>query len=163
MHACACVRMVKNDQKHSKRSKTFFIGFLCKPYMSLLCAWWKRYFFTHFQVFWSFSTMQTHAQACFCWSKYTTFVYLFRSFTNFSQPRLIWLDQYSSQCSHLERCQPFKYQTSPVIRSLLYFVFLIRLDFSHGSLFATANFLIYERFLFLNSVIQTFGMNANSI
>ena len=25
-----------------------------------------------FECFWSFSTMRTHAQACVCWSKYTT-------------------------------------------------------------------------------------------
>ena len=46
--------------------------FLCKPLVFLSCAWWKSYFFHHFRVLSSFSTMQMHAQACLCWSKYTT-------------------------------------------------------------------------------------------
>ena len=29
----------------------FFSVFLCVPYVSLSCEWWKRYFFTHFRVF----------------------------------------------------------------------------------------------------------------
>ena len=41
--------------------QTFFFGFLHKPYMSH--AWWKRYFFHDFQMFFIFSTMRTHAQA----------------------------------------------------------------------------------------------------
>ena len=47
MHACACVRMVENDQKHV----LFLLIFKC---------------------FQSFSTMGTHVQACVHWSKYTT-------------------------------------------------------------------------------------------
>ena len=35
--------------------------FLREPYVSLSCAWCKRYFFTHFWIFF-----------CVCWSKYTT-------------------------------------------------------------------------------------------
>ena len=70
-HACPCVCMVENNRKHSK-VMTFFFVFLHEHYMSLLYSWWKRYFFMIFKCFWSFSTMQTHAQACICWSKYTT-------------------------------------------------------------------------------------------
>ena len=64
MHACACVRMVENYKKHlkmmkkiplssstwEKRRKKFF-AFICEPYVSLLSAWRKRYFFHHFRMF----------------------------------------------------------------------------------------------------------------
>ena len=33
---------------------------------------WKRYFLPNFECFWSFSTMQMHAQACVRWLKNTT-------------------------------------------------------------------------------------------
>ena len=57
MHACACVRMVENGQKH----QTFFFVFLCKPLMCLSCTWWKRYFFDHFPMFF---IVFNHANAC---------------------------------------------------------------------------------------------------
>ena len=48
-----------------------------KLYVSLLCASRahdeKGTFLLIFKCFWSFATMQTHAQACVRWSKYTTF------------------------------------------------------------------------------------------
>ena len=40
---------------------------------------WKRYFLPIFECFWSFSTMQMHAQACVRWSKYTTDTYNHRN------------------------------------------------------------------------------------
>ena len=43
--------------------------------MSLWYAWWKKYIFNHFQAFLSLSTMPMHAQACVCWSKYTTVIW----------------------------------------------------------------------------------------
>ena len=43
-------------------------------YMSLLWAWWIRYFFIIFESFSLFSTMRSHAQVCIGWSKYTTSV-----------------------------------------------------------------------------------------
>ena len=87
MHACACVGMVENDQKHSKISKKvplkclkvtatklalslwqnffifswFFLVFLRKPLVCLSCAWWKRNFFHNFQLFF---VGFDHANAC---------------------------------------------------------------------------------------------------
>ena len=76
-HACACICMVENNQKHSKIRRlgvnqllgvtpnpwptTFFFVFLREPLLSLSCAWWKRYFFTHFRVF---LIVFDHADAC---------------------------------------------------------------------------------------------------
>ena len=63
-HACACIRMVENDQKPS-----FFIESL---------SWASRVhdekgtFLLIFECFYRFSTMRTHAQACVRWLKYTT-------------------------------------------------------------------------------------------
>ena len=60
--ANACLRMVENDEKHWKNHeknkipneqpafRSHFI-FLHEPYMRLLCAWWKMYFFHDFWVF----------------------------------------------------------------------------------------------------------------
>ena len=56
--------------------QTFFFVFLCESYVCLSCAWLKRYFFTHFQMFLIFLTMRTHTQACIRWSKYTTDDYI---------------------------------------------------------------------------------------
>ena len=42
--------------------QTFFFVFLREPYMSLSCAWWKRYFLLVFECI----------GACVHWSKYTT-------------------------------------------------------------------------------------------
>ena len=47
----------------------YFFIFLREPYVSLSCAWWKRYFFTHFRMF---LIVFDHAKACVRWSKYTT-------------------------------------------------------------------------------------------
>ena len=41
--------------------QTFFFVFLREPYLSLSCAWWKRYFLTHFQVF---LIVFDHGNAC---------------------------------------------------------------------------------------------------
>ena len=81
--------MFENNQKHSKMRSllvekrnmgvtpnhwpTTFSSFF---FMSL--TWSSRMhdergtFFMIFECFWSFSTMQTHVQACICWLKYTT-------------------------------------------------------------------------------------------
>ena len=40
--------------------------------MSLSCAWRKRYFFHHLLMFLIVFDHEMHAQACICWSKYTT-------------------------------------------------------------------------------------------
>ena len=39
----------------------FFLVFICEPYVSLLCAWWKWYFFTHFG---EFPIVFDHANVC---------------------------------------------------------------------------------------------------
>ena len=78
MHACACLLMVKNDGKHLKIVKStsfreslpiadqqlFFFVFLHGSHMSLLWAWWKRYFFS------SFSNVFHHFRPCKCMRKY---------------------------------------------------------------------------------------------
>ena len=59
-----------------------FCGFYTFFYMSNACEWCKcslkkdekDTFVMIFKCFWFFSTMQMHAQACICWSKYTTLV-----------------------------------------------------------------------------------------
>ena len=48
------------------------IHFVRKPYMSFLYAWQKSIFLIFFKRCLSFSTMRMLAQACICWSKYTT-------------------------------------------------------------------------------------------
>ena len=63
-HACACVRMVENNGKHSRITKK-----VLKPYMNLSYAWWRRYFFQDFQMFFIFFD---HGNAYAHWSKYTT-------------------------------------------------------------------------------------------
>ena len=50
-------------------------------FMSLLLAWWKRYFFHDFWMFILFSTMEMHAQACVGWSNYTTIHLRYTSFS----------------------------------------------------------------------------------
>ena len=42
-------------------NKLFFFVFLRKPLVCLSCAWWKRYFLTHFQVF---LIVFDHVNAC---------------------------------------------------------------------------------------------------
>ena len=55
----------------NKLFSSFF--FVRLTWASCMCAWWKRYFFIIFQCLSLFLTMQTHAQACIRWSKYTTY------------------------------------------------------------------------------------------
>ena len=84
-HACACVCMVENDWKHKKMNQPAFGShsqsltnklFFAFCYESLSCASLaheeKHIFLFIFLCFQSFSTMQTHAQACVLWLKYTT-------------------------------------------------------------------------------------------
>ena len=65
----------------------FLFIFLREPYMSLSWAWWKSMFLIFSERFLSFSTMQTHVQACIWWSKFKTVVltvfFLFSSFPLF--------------------------------------------------------------------------------
>ena len=74
----------------------------------------KTVLFHHFQmVFFSFLTMQTHAQACLCWSKYTTSVTILKmrnglrqqfdvdqlfEWEHFDFERSVWRDVSSISC-----------------------------------------------------------------
>ena len=53
------------SHSESLTNKLFSV-FLHASHMSLSCAWWKRYFFQHFTMFF-----------IVCWSKYTTLVFKF--------------------------------------------------------------------------------------
>ena len=69
--------LTRGSHKLTKKndSSFFFVSLSCTswaPLVRLSCAWWKSYFLYIFKCFWSFLTMQTHAQACVRWSKYTT-------------------------------------------------------------------------------------------
>ena len=61
-----CISTSENNGKHSKIIKSTFV-FLHASYMSLLCTWWKRYFFHHFWMFfyrfWPCKCMRKHAFA----------------------------------------------------------------------------------------------------
>ena len=51
-HACACVCMAENNEKHLKIiQKVLFSICVREPYVSLSFIWWKKYFFDSFQVF----------------------------------------------------------------------------------------------------------------
>ena len=54
--------------KEKRRKQTFLFGFLRFSsffFVSLSCAWWKRYFFTHFQVFSSvFNHFRPYKRMC---------------------------------------------------------------------------------------------------
>ena len=61
------------SHSQSLTNELFSSFFLMRlTWASCMCAWWKRYFFIIFQCLSLFLTMQTHAQACIRWSKYTT-------------------------------------------------------------------------------------------
>ena len=62
-----CISTSENNGKHSKIIKSTFV-FLHASYMSLLCTWWKRYFFHHFWMFF----IVFECSLCVRWSKYTT-------------------------------------------------------------------------------------------
>ena len=77
----SCAREALDDNKSPNKQPAFgshshsltnklFSSFFIK---SLSCAWWKRYFFTHFQVFF---IVFDHANACVCWSKYSFIQYV---------------------------------------------------------------------------------------
>ena len=53
-------RGLRRKTKKSLFASVFFV-FLCESLVSLSCAWWKRYFFIHFQVF---SIVFDHVNAC---------------------------------------------------------------------------------------------------
>ena len=76
MHACACVCMVENDQKHRKMMKKhlfihaherliFSLFFSCVSLVRKM----KKVLFNNFLMFF---ILFDHANACACWLKYTT-------------------------------------------------------------------------------------------
>ena len=82
-HAFACSKTIKNTQKwvkkyffhhaherHTRGLRRKAKKKVCEP---LWCMMKKVHFLLIFKCFWSFSTMQTHTQACIRWSKYTTY------------------------------------------------------------------------------------------
>ena len=87
-HACACICMVENDEKHLKSWKKYL--FMCTrgscethEEKQLRLTWascgldGKGTFSMIFKRFSMFSTMQRHAQACICRLKYTTILIRF--------------------------------------------------------------------------------------
>ena len=58
--------------KEKRRKQTFLFGFLRFSSWASRVHDEKGTFLLIFKCFQSFSTIQTHAQACVCWSKYTT-------------------------------------------------------------------------------------------
>ena len=81
--ACAWSKMTKNIQNDMlipfslhmsiplKKRRKKFVG----QRLRVTPKSWLT-FLLIFKCCWSFSTMQTHAQACVCWSKYITYIFM---------------------------------------------------------------------------------------
>ena len=77
-HACACICVVKNKENHWKiMKKVLFSSWAQEAHIKLMLVsdweWFPKagcsYFFNDFPMFF---IVFDHAQACVCWSKYTT-------------------------------------------------------------------------------------------